>query len=215
VTGAGTLLTEFQFEVARVFFGLASSDGFLLAGGAALLAHHLTARPTHDLDFFTRPGAGDVRRAREEFLHAAQDRGWSVEVVHDSATFCRLLVHGSEDLLVDLALDSPPGRQPTATIIGPTFAPDELAGRKVLALFDRAAARDFVDVHALSRSFTRQTLLVLATEVDAGFDTLVFAGMLAQLPHYRDADLQLGDVDVSAMREFFQHWVAELHDVSP
>jgi len=76
--------------------------------------------------------------------------GWSVERVQDSETFCRLLVRGSEDLLVDLALDSAPGRAASASIAGPTFAPAELAGRTVIALFDRAAARDFVDVYALS-----------------------------------------------------------------
>jgi hypothetical protein len=32
-------------------FPLPASRGFLLAGGAALLAQHLTARPTEDLDF--------------------------------------------------------------------------------------------------------------------------------------------------------------------
>lgn len=34
-----TLLTAFQVEVARLFFGLPASGGFLLAGGGALLAH--------------------------------------------------------------------------------------------------------------------------------------------------------------------------------
>ncbi len=48
-------LPAFQLEVARVFFALPASEGFLLAGGAALLAQHLTARPTEDLDFFTTP----------------------------------------------------------------------------------------------------------------------------------------------------------------
>jgi hypothetical protein len=43
-------LTDFQIEVARLFFGLPASDGFLLAGGGALLASGLTTRPTHDLD---------------------------------------------------------------------------------------------------------------------------------------------------------------------
>jgi nucleotidyltransferase AbiEii toxin of type IV toxin-antitoxin system len=184
----------------------------LLAGGAALLAHQLTARSTHALDFFTRAGAGAVQRARDEFRDAAENCGWTVEDVHDSATFCRLLVHGIEDLLVDLVLDSPPGRPATATITGPTFAPDELAGRKVIALFDRAAARDFVDVYALSRTFTQQTLLALAGEVDAGFDLLVFADMLALLPRYRDTDLALGDVDVAAVRGFFSKWAEELRD---
>lgn len=43
-------LTAFQVEVARLFFGLPASEGFLLAGGGALLASGLTDRPTHDLD---------------------------------------------------------------------------------------------------------------------------------------------------------------------
>lgn len=206
----GGRLTAFQVEVARLFFSLPASGGFLLAGGGALLAQGLTARPTQDLDFFTRPGAGDVRRARDEFTSAAGCRGWSVERVQDSETFCRLLVHGPEDLLVDLALDSAPGRAASASIAGPTFAPDELAGRKVIALFDRAAARDFVDVHALSRRFSKTELLDLAREVDAGFDVPVFIDMLRQLARYADLDLALGDVDIDALRVFFQQWTTEL-----
>jgi hypothetical protein len=177
---------------------------------AAQLAQGLTARPTQDLDFFTRPGAGDVGLARDQFLVAAVDRGWTVDRVQDSATFCRLLVHGPEDLLVDLALDSAPGRPASASIAGPTFAPDELAGRKMIALFDRAAARDFVDVHALSRRFTKTQLLDLAREIDSGFDTRVFICMLNQLNRYRDVDLVLGDVDIPALRAFFQQWITEL-----
>ncbi|MFC4853788.1 hypothetical protein [Actinophytocola glycyrrhizae] len=46
-------LTDFQLQVAKLFFGLPASDGFVLAGGAALIAQHLTCRPTQDLDFFT------------------------------------------------------------------------------------------------------------------------------------------------------------------
>ena len=58
-------LSAFQLEVARLFFTLPASQGFLLAGGAALLAQHLTARPTEDLDFFTGPRArARSRRAR-------------------------------------------------------------------------------------------------------------------------------------------------------
>jgi hypothetical protein len=55
-------LTDFQLEVTRLFFSLPASKGFLLAGGAALLAQHLTTRPTEDLDFFTAPDRGHVPR---------------------------------------------------------------------------------------------------------------------------------------------------------
>lgn len=49
-------LSAFQIEVARVFFALPASEGFLLAGGSALLASGLTSRPTKDLDFFGEMG---------------------------------------------------------------------------------------------------------------------------------------------------------------
>ena len=104
---APTVLTDFQVEVARLFFSLPASEHFLLAGGAALLAQHMTARPTHDLDFFTAT-PGSVESVRKQFNSAAQERGWTVDVRQSTTTFCRLVVHGPQDLLVDIALDSPP-----------------------------------------------------------------------------------------------------------
>ena len=145
-------LTGFQVSVASLFFSLPASDGFLLAGGAALAAQQLTSRPTHDLDLFTRVGASSVPEARDAFEAAARNRGWTVERIRDTDTFCRLIVHGDDDLLVDLALDSPPTMPPSASFAGPTFGLEELAGRKVVALFDRAEARDFADVFALVSS---------------------------------------------------------------
>lgn len=119
-------------------------------------------------------------------------------------------MHGPEDLIVDLALDSAPGLPAVASVVGPTFAPAELAGRKVVALFNRAAARDFVDVFALSQRFDKATLLELAHEVDAGFEIQVFVEMIGMLARRRDADLAGGGVDVGELRAFFDQWCAEL-----
>ena len=46
-------LTGLQITLARLFFTLPARERFLLAGGAALVGQHLSARPTQDLDFFT------------------------------------------------------------------------------------------------------------------------------------------------------------------
>ena len=140
-------LTDFQLEVTRLFFSLPASKGFLLAGGAALVAQHLTTRPTEDLDFFTAPDRGHVPTARNALEAAAREQGWASERIHDSDTFCRLVIRsGAAEVVTDLAVDTPPDFPASSTAAGPTLAPEELAGRKLLALFDRAAARDFADV---------------------------------------------------------------------
>jgi hypothetical protein len=126
-------LAPFQVEVARLFFALRASHGFPLAGGAALLAQRLTDRPTRDLDFFHRPRPRRPPRRRGRVRGRARDRGWRIETLQSGAMFVRLLIgRRDEQLLVDLAVDAPPGRPATITIVGPSYDPAELAGRKVI-----------------------------------------------------------------------------------
>jgi predicted nucleotidyltransferase component of viral defense system len=167
-------LSAFQLEVARLFFALPDSRGFLLAGGAALLAQHLTARPTEDLDFFTAPERGHVLAARDALEAAVSQHGWSVQRIHDSDTFCRMVIRSADaGVLVDLAVNAPPDLPASETPAGPTLAPEELAGHKLLALFDRAAARDFSDVYVLAHRFGKDVLLARAAQIDTGFDANV------------------------------------------
>ena len=205
-----TALTDFQVEVARLFFALPAAKQFLLVGGAALVAAHLTTRPTQDLDFFTQPSVGSVTLARDEFEAAVQGRGWTVERIRNSETFCRLIVHGSEDLLVDLAVDSPPTGPPIMTFVGPTLDPVELAGRKLLALFDRAEARDFADVFVLAQRFGTQVLVDQARLVDAGLDEQVLAAMMGRLDRFVDDEIPIEPQAVQNLREFFERWGAEM-----
>lgn len=185
---SATGLTPFQLTVAELFFTLPDSDGFLIAGGAALAAQHLTTRPTQDLDLFTRTGRSTVSAARDAFENAATERGWSVRRIRESDTFCRLVVTGDEDLLVDLALDSPPNLPSAHSIAGPTFGLEELAGRKLLALFDRAEARDFADIFVLAQRYDVGLMLERATQLDAGFDKHVLATMLGSLQRFDDSE---------------------------
>ena len=117
--------------------------------------------PTQDLDLLTRTAA-DVPAVRDAFEASARSRGWVVTRIQDGDTFCRLTVTADDALLIDLALDSPPQLPPTMTFVGPSFAPEELAARKVLAPFDRAEARDFADDYQLSKTFQPALLLARA-----------------------------------------------------
>jgi Nucleotidyl transferase AbiEii toxin, Type IV TA system len=205
-------LPPFQLEVARMFFALPASRGFLLAGGAALLAQHLTARPTEDLDFFTAPERGQVPAARDALETAARQRGWITERIHDNDTFCRIVIRSADSgVLIDLAVNAPPDLPASATAAGPTLAPEELAGNKLLALFDRAAARDFADIYVLARRFGKQVLLARAAQIDAGFDVRVLADMIATLDRFTDAEIPVPDGSSAAeLRAFYAAWRSEL-----
>ena len=205
-------LPAFQLEVARLFFALPASHGFLLAGGAALLAQHLTARPTEDLDFFTAPERGNVPAARDALETAARKRGWSVQRIHDSDRFCRMVIRSIDaGVLVDLAVNAPPDLPASVSPAGPTLAPEELAGHKLLALFDRAAARDFADVHVLAQRFGKDILLARAAQIDIGFDAEVLAGMFATLDRFTDDEIPVPEGSSAAeLRTFYATWRSEL-----
>ena len=63
-------------------------------------------------------------------------------------------------------MNAPPDFPASFTAAGPTLAPGELAGHKLLALFDRAAARDFADVYVLVSRFGKDMLLARAAQID-------------------------------------------------
>ena len=205
-------LTAFQLQVARLFFSLPASQGFLLAGGAALLAQHLTARPTEDLDFFTSPDRGQVPTACDALETAAGKRGWTTQRIHESDTFCRIVIRSADaGVLVDLAVNAPPDLPASATSAGPTLAPEELAGHKLLALFDRAAARDFADVYVLAHQFGKAVMLARAAQIDAGFDTSVLADMITTLNRFTDDEIPILDGSSAAeLRAFYATWRSEL-----
>ena len=139
-------LSAFQIDVARVFFALPASEGFLLAGGSALLASGLTSRPTKDLDFFGEKGRVNVGAVCEQFLKEVEVRGWKCEVLQSDVFFVRLHVKGTDEVLVDIAIDVAAQYPSQLSILGPTFNHEELAGRKLLALYDRASVGEHVSV---------------------------------------------------------------------
>jgi hypothetical protein len=205
-------LSAFQLAVAQLFFALPASKGFLLAGGGALLAQHLTSRPTEDLDFFTAPEHGHVQPARDALEAAASQQGWTAERIHDSDTFCRMVIRDDgRGVLIDLAVNAPPDLPASATAAGPTLAPEELAGHKLLALFDRAAARDFSDVYVLARRFGKDVMLARAAQIDAGFDSQVLADMIGTLDRFTDDEIPVPDDSSAAgLRAFYAAWRSEL-----
>jgi len=205
-------VTPFQIAVARGFFSLPESETFLLAGGAALLATGLIARPTLDLDLFTsKPDR--VEKASEAFVAYAQLQGWQVDIWHSGPSFARMLVRDREEVFVDLALDSAPHGQPNATFLGPTLSPDELASRKLLALFGRALPRDFEDIYAMRDAMDFADLMRAAKEIDPGFEVKWLIIAIKSLKFLADDLFTLPSDEILQLRAYFDNlskWLSRL-----
>ena len=203
-------LNEFQSEVTRTFFSLPSSDGYVLAGGGALLASGLSDRLTDDLDFFGHRSTRNVAIVARIFELAAFRKGWTTRPIRRHDEFVRMDVVGSATLTIDVCLDVAPTRSVNLTRHGPVFDGQELGGRKLLALFGRAKARDFVDVFVLADRFGKGELLDRAKEIDPGVSAEPLCEAFGMLDRYDDADLPIDQALVPDLREFFRSWVAEL-----
>jgi predicted nucleotidyltransferase component of viral defense system len=113
--------------------------------------------------------------------------------------------------LVDLAVNAPPDLPASETPAGPTLAPEELADHKLLALFDRAVARDFSDVYVLAHRFGKDVLLARAAQIDRGFDANVLADMIASLDRFAEDEFPVtGGSSAADLRAFFAAWRSEL-----
>ena len=183
-----------------------------MAGGAALIAQGLIKRPTRDVDLFLLDAqASTVASAAAALEAAAGKQGWSHHRVLDQQDFVRLSITGErETLIIDLGRDSPAGEPVESTDLGPTLSSRDLAARKTLALFGRAAPRDFADVYDLARRYGRDRLLDWAAADDPGFDKHTFADMLASIDRLADEDLPVDARHAPAVRDYFRHWATEI-----
>jgi len=99
--------------------------------------------------------------------------------------------------------------------IGPVLHMDDIVAGKMSALLTHAEPCDFLDVDAavMTGRFTRERLLELAEQADAGFDRRVFADLLTMLQRYPDrrfAAYGATPDDIAAMRERFDGWRDQL-----
>jgi len=111
--------------------------------------------------------------------------------------FARLIVESGDDCTeLDLGADArlfpaEPGR------LALTLTGEELAVDKVLAVFGRAEARDFVDLMALEPRYGLERLCELAVEKDRGFTPALLGEMLGRFDRRRRDEFGLDDAQSS------------------
>ena len=209
-------MDDFHQVLARIGLDAAERYGFALAGGYAVQAAGFLERASEDIDLFTVwERRGEFETAVRAIVEAYVAAGLSVQSERRHDTFTRLTVSdGARTAKVELGVDMR-ANEPVRISIGPVLHPDDAVSNKMGALYDRALARDFMDIDAVLQSgrYDWTALLALAESSDITFDRARFADALAQA-QLLDADdfAQYGLVgpDLDRLRHRFAAWRAEL-----
>lgn len=213
------ILSGLHKTILRTVPALPDGSAFTFTGGTCLSAFFLRHRKSLDLDFFT--GTEEIllpfSRRLEEALRAER---MSVERTRGLHSFVELFATREEESVgIHLALDSP------FRIGEPSDCPEfpglrisgleDLAADKLLALFGRAALRDFVDVYFLARErFTKAELSVMARRKDPGFDPYWLGVAMERVEDFPvdapDMHLLLRPCSMDDLKTFFGAWRREI-----
>src|SRR5690606_21967398 len=159
----------------------------------------------------------DCPAAAGRVAEAYRTAGYQAEILQSTERYVRLWIStpsSDQGCKVEVVADVR-FRPPVHMEMGPVLHPDDVAAGKTEALFNRALARDFIDVDALLESgrYTRDQLLDLAARRDAGFDREVFAEMLTYVHRRTDEEFIVYGVDTAhtaAIRARFSAWEKDL-----
>ena len=199
------MLTPFQERIAAIVAGLDEAEDFALAGGGALIFRGDVDRGTRDLDFFglTIESVGRLAPAVERALIRA---GMEIVALQSNQGFVRLVAsQGDERCEIDLAADARLFDIDTDPDI-PTLTGEELAVDKVLAIFGRAEARDFIDLAAVEPKYGFERLCELAAEKDRRFSPHVFGEMLYRFDRLQRREFEIDDDRFQQLGPIVQRW---------
>jgi hypothetical protein len=206
-------METFHQRLAMIAFGAGDELGLVLAGGYAVSAHHLTDRPSRDLDFATASPL-ELREVATRLSEAYELAGYHVSQVESTSRMARLEVSDSrQSCEVDLLKEAI--GPPVQLEIGPVLGLDDAVGLKMRALHDRAAHRDFIDVHAAATrgGYTYADLERVAVVHTPHFASADLADRLEAVELRDDRTFYgygLDDAQIAEVRRWALGWAADV-----
>ena len=213
---------EQQRAAAALILDVISDAGFALAGSGAIREHGLIGRPTRDVDLFTNDTATEpFASAVERAVATLTDNDHEVVIARSADQFARLAVTASDgyQFEVDLGVDWR-AHEPVRLHVGPVLDLQDAVANKVGALYNRAAARDYLDVDSIRQSerFSDAELLRLAVEHDPGFHPVLFAEQLSRatrVPASALTEYGVSPEQALALQQRLTTWATQLVEQQP
>ena len=214
------VINRIQKTILTQFPKVSESEHFYLTGGTALAYFYLQHRKSNDLDFFATneelllPFSFHL----EEFL---KEQKMEVERRRGFRSFVELIVKNkTEETMIHLALDAAfrfEQLKEFSEFSGLKVDNlQDIAVNKLLALFGRAAFRDFVDVYFLvhQAKFEPESLIKNAKIKDPGFDLYWLGVAFERINTFQDNSpemlLLLKPLPLKEIADFFNGWRQEI-----
>lgn len=178
-------MDDAQRVAAKIALAVLAADGFILAGGQALIEHGITERPSEDIDLFAlhrRHTPATFATSVQKMTAALEAAGYTVEITRQYEEFASVTVGNDEEaVVIDLGLDWWEN-SPAIIDIGPILSLKDSVASKLLAVYSRGYARDYLDAYSIitSHRFTHQQLLTLCQRRDPTLDLPTFAAAIAR-----------------------------------
>jgi hypothetical protein len=124
-----------QRVAARTALAVLAADGFLLAGGQALIEHGITERLSDDIDLFAlhrRHTPATFTALVQKMTAALEASGYTAEVTRQYEEFASVTVgHDEQAVVIDLGLEPalhPPATDHAVPTTGPEPGPANVRG---------------------------------------------------------------------------------------
>lgn len=176
-------MDDAQRVASEIALSVLSEDGFILAGGQALAEHGVIARMSEDVDLFAlhrRHTPGTFAACVKKMTAALEAAGYMVEVTRQYQEFASLTVErGGTAVVMDLGLDWWEDR-PAVVDVGPVLSLRDSVASKLLAVYSRGYARDYLDAYSIISSgrFTPLELIELCRRRDPHLDLEMLASTM-------------------------------------
>ncbi|GAA3315614.1 nucleotidyl transferase AbiEii/AbiGii toxin family protein [Arthrobacter ramosus] len=174
-----------QRVAAKIALEVLADDGFILAGGQALIEHGITERLSDDIDLFAlhrHHTPATFAASVQKMTAALEAAGYAVEITRQYEEFASVTVGQDEQaVVIDLGLDWWEN-SPAIIDIGPILSLKDSVASKLLAVYSRGYARDYLDAYSIitSHRFTHQQLITLCQRRDPTLDLPTFAAAIAR-----------------------------------
>ncbi|GAB2736235.1 nucleotidyl transferase AbiEii/AbiGii toxin family protein [Arthrobacter bambusae] len=178
-------MDDSQRVAAKIALGVLADDGFILAGGQALIEHGIIERLSDDIDLFAlhrQHTLATFAASVQKMTAALEAAGYAVEITRQYEEFASVTVgQGEEAVVIDLGLDWWEN-SPAIIDIGPILSLKDSVASKLLAVYSRGYARDYLDAYSIitSHRFTHQQLITLCQRRDPTLDLPTFAAAIAR-----------------------------------